>query len=42
MGIKAGVDAMYQAAEAARQNVPLRDYGYDHRELRVAIGEMGG
>ena len=39
MGIKAGVDAMYQAAEAAQQNVPLRDYAQDHRELRVALAE---
>jgi ribulose 1,5-bisphosphate carboxylase large subunit-like protein len=42
MGIKAGVDAMYQAAEATRQNIPLRDYAQDHKELRVAILEMGG
>ena len=39
MGIKAGVRAMYQAAEAARQNIPLRDYAQDHRELRVALAE---
>jgi len=32
MGIKAGVDAMYQAVEAARQNIPLRDYAQDHKE----------
>jgi len=42
MGIKAGVDAMYQAAEAVRQNIPLRDYAQDHKELRVAIVEKGG
>jgi len=42
MGIKAGVDAMYQAVEAARQNIPLRDYAQDHKELRVAIVEKGG
>jgi len=41
MGIKAGVDAMCQAAEAARQNIALRDYAQDHKELRVAIAEMG-
>jgi len=37
MGIKAGVDAMYQAKEATRQNIPLKDYAQHHRELRVAI-----
>ncbi len=42
MGINAGVDAMYQAAEAARQNIPLRDYAQHHKELKVAIVEMGG
>jgi len=42
MGIKAGVDAMYQAAEAVRQNIPLRDYAQDHKELRVAIVEKRG
>jgi len=31
----------YQAAEAAWQNISLRDYAHDHRELRVAIVEMG-
>jgi len=42
MGIKAGVDAMCQAAEAVRQNIPLRDYAQDHKELGVALVEKRG
>lgn len=39
MGIKAGVDAMLQAAEAHRKGVSVDKYGKDHPELAMALKE---
>ena len=42
MGIKAGVDAMYQAKEAAWQNISLEEYAQSHEELKVALNTQSG
>jgi len=37
MGIKAGVDAMMQAAQAHQAGVSVDEYARDHEELRIAL-----
>lgn len=37
MGIKAGVNAMYQAKEAYHRGIPLEEYAREHQELKVAL-----
>jgi len=37
MGIKAGVDAMLQAAESHRLGVDLEEYAKSHEELNIAL-----
>lgn len=37
MGIRAGVEAMYQATEAWQQGVPVDEYARDHEQLKVAL-----
>jgi len=37
MGIKAGVDAMYQAVDAFKAGLTVDEYAKEHEELRIAI-----
>jgi len=39
MGIKAGMTAMYQAADAFKAGVSLQDYAIDHQELALMLGK---
>jgi 2,3-diketo-5-methylthiopentyl-1-phosphate enolase len=41
MGLKAGVDALHQAAEAWMKNIPLEEYAKDHSELQASIDIWG-
>ncbi len=40
-GMKAGIDALLQAAEAWKLNIPLKEYAKDHPELQAAIDVWG-
>jgi ribulose-bisphosphate carboxylase large chain len=40
-GVRAGAKAMVQAAEAAVQGIPARDYAKDHQELQQALDKWG-
>lgn len=41
MGLKAGVDALRQAAEAWKLDIPLEEYAKDHPELQACIDIWG-
>ncbi|MFQ5888303.1 MAG: RuBisCO large subunit C-terminal-like domain-containing protein [Candidatus Hydrothermarchaeales archaeon] len=42
LGIKAGVNTMYQAKEAAQEGIPLEEYAQNHKELKVALNMQRG
>ncbi len=41
MGMKAGVDALHQAAEAWKKDIPLEEYAKEHPELQASIDIWG-
>lgn len=41
MGMKAGIDALLQAAEAWKLDIPLDEYAKDHKELQAAVDIWG-
>lgn len=41
MGLKGGVAALNQAAEAWKLNIPLQEYAGDHPELKASIDQWG-
>ena len=41
MGLKAGVDALRQAADSWLQNIPIREYAKEHPELQAALDVWG-
>jgi ribulose-bisphosphate carboxylase large chain len=41
MGIRAGVLALRQAADAWRQSVPVEEYAKSHPELAAALKRAG-
>jgi ribulose-bisphosphate carboxylase large chain len=41
-GVKAGVQSIQEAWEAAVQGVPLKDYAESRTALKTALGAFGG